>query len=152
MKPFIYIFLLIISLSLEAQQPESEQVKNVIIEFFEAFHKQDTSALKSMVKSDIKMQSIATNSEGTSTLTESTFGEFLKNIANIPKDITFEEKLLVFNIQIDGAMANVWTPYEFWYNGKFSHCGANSFQLMKVRNDWKIIYLIDTRRKKACKN
>ncbi len=47
-------------------------------------------------------------------------------------------------------MANAWTPYEFWYNGNFSHCGVNSFQLIKKDEKWKIIYLVDTRRKEGC--
>ncbi len=151
-KHFIFIFLLSISLSVKAQKSESEQVKNTIIEFFEAFHKQGTLALRAMVKGDITMRSIASYNEGGSELTESTFGEFLKNIASIPKEMTFEEKLLDFNIQIDSAMANAWTPYEFWFSGKLSHCGVNSFQLMKEDGQWKIIYLVDSRRKKGCQN
>ena len=65
----------------------------------------------------------------------------MNNIASIPKDRTFEEKLLDFSIQVDANMANAWTPYEFWYNGNFSHCGVNSFPLIKEEDTWKIIYL-----------
>lgn len=31
--------------------------------------------------------------------------------------------------------------------GKFIHCGANSFQLARLSGEWKIVHLIDTRRK-----
>ncbi len=48
-------------------------------------------------------------------------------------------------------MANVWAPYEFYLNNDFSHCGVNSFQLFFDGIQWKIIYLIDTRRKQGCK-
>ena len=48
-------------------------------------------------------------------------------------------------------MASVWTPYEFYFNGTFSHCGANSFQLFKEDNQWKIIFLVDIRRRENCK-
>ena len=57
--------------------------------------------------------------------------------------------ILGFDIKIDGNMANAWTPYEFWFDGNFSHCGINSFQLIKEDKTWKIIYLVDTRRKKC---
>ena len=97
------------------------------------------------------MQSIGKNKEGVVKLNQSDFAQFVKSIGSIPKDKTFEEKLLGFNIQVDGAMANAWTPYEFWFDGNFSHCGVNSFQLMKVKEDWKIIYLVDTRRREDCK-
>lgn len=140
------------TLIVNAQKTETENVKATIVEFFEAFHKQDTSKLKAMAKGDIKMQSISVDKEGKTVLQESDYSQFLKNIASIPKERTFEEKLLDFNIQVDGNMANAWTPYEFWYNGNFSHCGVNSFQLIKEDDEWKIIYLVDTRRREGCKN
>ena len=42
-----------------AQNSEEENVKQTIISFFDAFHKQDTVKLKSMAKGNIKMQSIS---------------------------------------------------------------------------------------------
>ncbi len=78
------------------------------------------------------------------------YEKFVQGLISIPKTTTFEEKLKSFSIQIDGAMANAWTPYEFWLNGAFHHCGVNSFQLVKYGANWKIVYLIDTRRKEDC--
>ncbi|WP_296382846.1 nuclear transport factor 2 family protein [Winogradskyella sp.] len=152
MKQLVLMFILSIGLNVNAQKSETENVKAKIIEFFDAFHKQDTTALKSMAKGDIKLQTISVNKEGKTVLQESSYKEFITSIASIPKDQTFEEKLLDFNIQVDGSMANAWTPYEFWFNGSFSHCGVNSFQLIKEGDDWKIIYLVDTRRRKGCDN
>ncbi|WP_073086188.1 3-methyl-2-oxobutanoate hydroxymethyltransferase [Winogradskyella jejuensis] len=134
-----------------AQTSEEAQVKQTIIDFFDAFHKQDTVKLKSMAKGNINMQSISVNKEGKTRLDENDYYGFVKNIAGIPDDKTFEEKLLDFKIRIDGKMANAWTDYEFWFNGNFSHCGVNSFQLVKEEDDWKIIYLVDTRRREGCK-
>ncbi|WP_299096972.1 nuclear transport factor 2 family protein [Winogradskyella sp.] len=150
MKNLTLLLVFFFVLNVQAQDTDSEAVKATIINFFEAFHKQDTTALKIMAKGNIKLQSIAVNKEGKSVLTESEYNQFLISIANIPKDNTFEERLLSFNIQVDGNMANAWTPYEFWYNGNFSHCGVNSFQLIKEDEEWKIIYLVDTRRREGC--
>ena len=41
-------------------------------------------------------------------------------------------------VKIRGPIANVWTPYDFWIDGKFSHCGIDSFDLIKVDGQWKI--------------
>ncbi|WP_296313397.1 nuclear transport factor 2 family protein [Winogradskyella sp. UBA3174] len=141
-----FVFTLIVS----AQKTEKHIVKTTIIEFFDAFHKQDTITMKAMVTDKIVLQSISTNNNGETILKEDDFNQFVKNIASIPKDRKFEEKLLDFNIQVDGGMANAWVVYEFWYQEKFSHCGVNSFQLMKVNDAWKIIYLVDTRRQDGC--
>ena len=67
-------------------------------------------------------------------------------MARIPQTMKIEEKILTYKIQVDGTMANVWAPYEFYANGKLSHTGVNSFQLFKDEGIWKIIYLVDTRR------
>lgn len=150
MKQFVFVLALVFTFSLNAQKSEFDNVKAVIVDFFDAFHKQDTTALKAMVTDKIILQSISTNKDGKTVLKEDDFGKFMKNIASIPKDRTFEEKLLDFSIQVDGNMANAWTPYEFWYQGKFSHCGVNSFQLIKDDKKWKIIYLVDTRRRENC--
>jgi hypothetical protein len=150
MKYFSVLIILALGLHANAQHFETKNVKTKIIEFFDSFHKQDTTAMRSMVTNNLKLQSISTNKKEESVLTETSFNKFLEGIASIPNDQTFEEKLLDFNIQIDGKMANVWTPYEFWYQGNFSHCGVNSFQLIKQSNEWKIFYLVDTRRKEEC--
>jgi hypothetical protein len=152
MKQLILILLLCIGLNINAQNPEEESVKATIIEFFDAFHKQDTTKLKAMVKGDIKLQSISVNKEGKTILQESDYNKFVKSIASIPKDKKFEEKLLDFSIQVDGKMANAWTPYEFWFDGNFSHCGVNSFQFIKEDEIWKIIYMVDTRRREGCQS
>ena len=137
-------------INVNAQDTEKDAVKATIENFFEAFHKQDTVALKTMAKGNINLQSISVNRKGKTVLQENDYQSFIKSIASIPKDNTFEEKLLDFSIQIDGQMANAWTPYEFWYNGNFSHCGVNSFQLIKEGETWKILYLVDTRRREGC--
>lgn len=62
-----------------------------------------------------------------------------------------EEKIIIDAIHTDGNLASVFTPYSFYLKGKFSHCGANSFQLVKQNDEWKIQYIIDTRRKENCK-
>ncbi len=92
------------------------------------------------------LQSVLENSVETK-LTFESVSKFYKSIATIPTTMTFLEKILSYSIQVDGAIANVWTPYEFYINGKLSHKGVNSFTLFKENNYWKIIYCIDTRRK-----
>lgn len=131
------------------QNSEEENVKQAIVNFFEAFHKQDTVKLKAMAKGNIKMQSVSVNKEGQTRVDNTNYYGFLNNIASIPKDKNFKEKILSFDIKVDGKMANAWTPYEFYFDGNFSHCGVNSFQLVKEGEDWKVIHLMDTRRRKC---
>lgn len=41
-------------------------------------------------------------------------------------------------VRVHGAIATVWTPYDFWLDGKFSHCGVDAFDLVKTDEGWKI--------------
>ena len=65
------------------------------------------------------------------------------------EDIWFE-KLLSYIINVDENLAIVWTPYEFYFNEIFRRCGVNAFQLFFNGEQWKIISIIDTRRKDNC--
>ncbi|MFT4612278.1 MAG: hypothetical protein ACI9OT_001661 [Gammaproteobacteria bacterium] len=77
------------------------------------------------VHKDVKMQSIGGNREGETVLNTSEFSTFLNSIVSIPKEKIFREEILNYKIQVDGNMAHVWTPYKFWFDGNFSHCGVN---------------------------
>ncbi|UII75642.1 nuclear transport factor 2 family protein [Flagellimonas sp. HMM57] len=156
MKYSILFFVFIISFgSMLAQGPNSSEldekaVKAVINTFFEGFHKQDSSIIKSTVADNVILQTTGRNEEGKTQFRSSEFSKFLASICSIPDSIKFEEKLTSFSIQVDRTMANAWVGYEFWLREEFSHCGINSFQLINFDGDWKIVYLIDTRGKEGC--
>jgi len=125
---------------------QKEQVQKTIETFFEGFHAKDTIKIKSTCSVNMILQSISENTKGNKLLDETT-KSFYKSIAAIPADAIFEERILSYNIQVDGSMAHAWTPYEFYVNGKLSHKGVNSFTLYLDKTTWKIIHIIDTRRK-----
>lgn len=41
-------------------------------------------------------------------------------------------------VLVRGQIALVWTPYEFWLDGKRSHCGIDTFDLVKVDGNWRV--------------
>ncbi len=138
-------------IQIQAQNLDSDKaVKAVIDTFFEGFHKGDTLLMKSVMKGNFTTQTIFKNREGKAILQTGNASDLVNAIANRPVDQKWDERLLSYDIKIDDNMANVWTPYEFWFNGKFRHCGVNSFQLFNDSDKWKIIYLIDTRRREEC--
>jgi len=147
-----FIVIIIISQSIEAQQVEKNQIKEVISLFFKGLQSGDTLLIKQTISKDLKLQTTFKNKEGKSILRNEDVSKFLNSVASKNTKDIWEEKLLSYHIQVDGTMANVWTPYEFYLNNDFSHCGVNSFQLFFDGKKWSIIYLIDTRRKQDCKN
>ncbi len=144
MKPLIFLAFFSLSSSIFAQ---NSNPKKVVDDFFTALHAKDTIALKQLCHPDIVMRTIANTKEGNK-LREEKFDLFLNSIASIPNNMIIFEKLLDYKVEIDGNLAHVWTPYEFYVNDKLSHIGANAFTLYNDNGKWQIIHLIDTRRKK----
>lgn len=152
MKTFILAFSLFITGTLLAQDNfTSADAKGIVNTFFEGFHKGDTTMMRSVLIKEVPLQTVATNQEGKHVMSNGSLDNLLNAIANRPAEQKWEEKLLDYTVQIDGNLAHVWTPYEFWLNGNFSHCGANAFTLAKTDSGWKIIHLIDSRRRSSCK-
>lgn len=150
-KALLILFFCLTSF-MHAQETDEILVKHAIDTFFDGFHKGDTTILKSVLGEKLILQTVYKDQAGKDILVTEDATKLIQAIANRPSDQKWDERLLSYNIQIDGTMANVWTPYEFWFNGTFSHCGVNSFQLFKGHGAWKIIYLIDTRRREDCQN
>jgi len=143
---------IVFSVGISAQnQSEKKTIKKVISTFFDSLHQGDSTLMKSTLHKDLKIQTTFTNKEGDKQLRTQTKAQLLKGVASKKVSDKYLEKLLSYTIKIDGNLASVWTPYEFYLNGNFSHCGANSFQLFNNNGQWEIIYLVDMRRRSNCK-
>ena len=151
MKFFLSCFLFFFVFTMTAQNNSEEAaIKEVIATFFKGLHNGDSAVVSKTFHEDIKIQTTSTQKENKVLVTESKT-KLLTSIADKNTAHVYFEKLLGINVQIDGNLASVWTPYEFYFNGTFSHCGANSFQLFNNNGFWQITYLIDMRRRTNCK-
>tara|TARA_R110002073_G_scaffold139232_2_gene289336 strand:- start:110322 stop:110768 length:447 start_codon:yes stop_codon:yes gene_type:complete len=144
------LFFCFIAANISAQSNQEAAIKETIAVFFDGLQRGDTLVLKKAISEDLVLQTAFINQQGVSVLRTENSVDFLKSLASKNPSDTWEENLLSYAIQVDGNMAQVWTPYEFYLNKKFSHCGVNSFQLFNDGTVWKIIYIIDTRRKQDC--
>lgn len=136
--------------AINAQNNETAKVKAAIDTFFEGFHKGDTTMMKTVMYGKFTTQTAFKDKDGNDVLRSSESTDLVNAIANRPSTEKWDERLLDYHIKVDNNMAIAWTPYQFWRNGEFSHCGVNSFQLFNDNGQWKIIYLIDTRQRTGC--
>lgn len=125
---------------------EMNNPENCITSFFEAFHDQDTVTMKSFIHDDMTLATIRSSTEDTLLMVQDV-REFYTSIASIPKSVKFHEELTKIEARTDGLIAHVWTEYTFLLNDEVSHKGVNAFTLLNDGESWKIIYLVDTRRK-----
>jgi hypothetical protein len=152
MPKIITLLIIFVLTTVVSAQTNNEQiaVKKTIETFFDGLHKGDSTIVSSTLHTTIKIQTTLTNKDGKKKLITDSKKKLLIGIANKKAENTYLEKLLSWDIKIDGNLASVWTPYQFYLNGKLSHCGANSYQLFNNNGKWEIIYLIDMRRRENC--
>ena len=149
MKNLIFIVLpLIICNSINAQinnHKDSVEVAQVIHNMFTAMKTSDTNLLKTCFSSTAVFQTIITRKDTTKVKNE-IVQDFINSIGKqVPSSL--DERITIGSLLIDATLASVWTPYQFYFKGQYSHQGVNSFQLVRHTEGWKIQYLIDTRRK-----
>ncbi len=130
-------------------QIQADSIKKVINSLFTAMKTGDSSMLIQSFADSAVLQTIAANKQGKVSVRNEDVREFAKQIASLPKGDA-DERITFDIIKVDADLAIVWAPYQFYYKGKFSHCGVDSFQLVRINGQWKIQYLIDTRRKDNC--
>ena len=145
MKKILFLLCLhVCTSSLQAQTAE-DSVKLVINKLFTAMRNADGTALKECFADSAILQTIT---RGGRIRTEAVTA-FVGQISTLKKD-SADERITFETVKVDDGLAIAWTPYKFYYAGNFSHCGVNSFQLIRVNGNWRIQYLIDTRRRINC--
>ncbi len=135
MRVFLVLFFMFLGFYCNAQKQE---VQKCIETFFEGFHQKDSIKMKLVCSDKIILQSISENPLKGNKLSNEMAKEFYKSIASIPASMKFQEKILSYNIQIDGSMAHVWAPYEFYLNDKLSHAGVTLLHYLKKKIPGKL--------------
>ncbi|WNI38438.1 nuclear transport factor 2 family protein [Chryseobacterium sp. SG20098] len=140
----IMAFLVLISISCLGQQ--NTDIEKPIRNLFLGMKNADPELVKSAFAESAVLQTITKDG----TVKSDSISDFIASVSKFTKG-DLDERIIVEAIHTDGNLATVFTSYSFYLKGKLSHCGANSFQLVKQNNEWKIQYIIDTRRKDNCK-
>jgi hypothetical protein len=45
-------------------------------------------------------------------------------------------------VRVSGPVAMIWLPYDFYLDGKWSHCGVDAFTLIKSQAGWRIATVV----------
>lgn len=149
MKKIIFSFVFTFFAFTSFSQSQEQEVQQVIQSLFDGMREKNVDKIANAFSEDALMQTVVANPDG-SEVNGNSVEDFLNRIRQTPAGTKLDERILDFQIKVDGTLASAWTPYEFYANDTFSHCGVNSFQLVKKSGGWKVVYIIDTRRKEGC--
>ena len=147
MKPILLILTFVSTTAF--CQSEETAVKQAVNRLFDGMKTSDTALIRSAFSAGPILQTIVRNKQGQTMVLTEPLDSFLVSVGRLHADV-YDERITFDVIKIDGELAIVWAPYKFYLGNKFSHCGADSFQLVKINGEWKIQYLIDTRRRQNC--
>ncbi|QJW88124.1 DUF4440 domain-containing protein [Spirosoma taeanense] len=145
----LFIGLVLITPALAQTATDEAAVRTTIKLLFDGMRKGDSTQIKNTFLPGATLQSIAKNKDGDVSVRNENIGQFAASVVKYPP-FALDERLSGMDIRIDGELATAWTPYVFYFQDKKSHCGVNSFTLVKVNGNWKIQNIIDTRRKDNC--
>jgi hypothetical protein len=153
MKKITFIVALIfpLSFSVLAQdfQADSVEIAGIIQDVFDGMRESDTSKMAPYMHSSVQMQSLNVSDNGNKVSQLNGAFAWLNAVAQ-NKGKIWDEQVSNMRIISDGAVATAWMDYKFYLGDELSHCGVNSFQFVKIVDNWKIIYIIDSRNKNNC--
>lgn len=148
MKPVLTLLTILFAINSFAQNDEAT-IQQTINKLFDGMRQSDTAMIRSAFASQAILQTVVKNREGQVSVRSESLDLFIASISK-PHNEVYDERIEFDLIKIDADLAIAWTPYKFYVGNTFSHCGVDSYQLVKINGKWKIQYLIDTRRKENC--
>lgn len=131
-----------------AQTAEQEVLK-VVTQMFDGMRNADSAAVRAVFVPGARFASIDPRATPPSVRFDSV-GGWINGIAGSNK--RWNEQIYDVQVKVDGDMAHVWSPYTFYLDGKWNHCGVNSMELLKINSAWKLTQLSDTRKREACRD
>jgi hypothetical protein len=136
-----------------AAAADSAAVVATVQRLFDAMAKRDTAAARAILLPG--SQFISVRSGGPAT------GNPLALAPRRQSDTTFLRSLAAGRerllerfwapvVRVHGPLAEVWTRYDFHIDGKFSHCGIDSFSLLRTAGGWQIAGIVYTVESTGC--
>jgi ketosteroid isomerase-like protein len=132
--------------SLPAQTGDGRAAIGVVRTMFAALAKGDTAAMRATFHPDARVVQTGTK-DGKPFNRVNPIDDFLRSIGGAAGK-KLEEQIIAPTVQVEDNLAVVWAKYRFLVDGKSSHCGVDSYQLVRTDAGWKLLHIVDTQ--KAC--
>jgi hypothetical protein len=119
----------------ESPTVEEGEVAQVAVAFLAALSVADTTALARLLAPQAMIHSVR-GGEGEATLRAVNREAFLTSLGG--EEQVLLERMWDPKVMVQDRVAMVWTPYDFYLNGAFSHCGIDVFTLLKGEEGWQV--------------
>jgi hypothetical protein len=126
---------------------EEAAVVEVVKVFFEAMTAKDVERSSTLMTADGILYGYRETAEGLQ-IVRPTHASYLEGLANRENELI--ERFWDPKVLLHDRMAVVWTPYDLYVDGEFSHCGIDSFSLLKTEQGWKITGIVFSMEAENC--
>jgi predicted enzyme related to lactoylglutathione lyase len=133
---------------LAAQTDDAKAAVRAVEKMFEALKAGDTAGMRAVMHPDARVIQTGTR-EGQPWARVNTLDAFLKAIGGAAGR-KLEERIYNPEVRIDDNLATVWVQYDFLVNDQVSHCGVDSYQLVRTADGWRVLQVVDTQRREGC--
>ena len=104
--------------------------------FFDTMNSKDQDGARQVLDPEGDFVSIRWDEDGAPLIRRAENAEYL---AGLPGESeTYLERMWEPTVHVHGPIAVVWTQYDFYVDGEFSHCGVDAFQLLRRDGGWVI--------------
>ena len=133
-----------------AQDPPGDRaaVLAVVKRLFDGMRAGDSAAVRATFHPQALLASTVAK-EGAATVRIDTVDAFVRAVGT-PHAEVWDERIRNPRVELDGPLASVWVEYSFYLGNKFLHCGIDAFQIARDGDAWRIVALMDTRRRDGC--
>jgi Domain of unknown function (DUF4440) len=140
MRAALLLSILFLSTSL-AEDPEEKIILTTVQHLFDAMSAHDAEAARSVLIPEGRVSGVSASGKPTNVSQE----DFAARLGTAKQK--YLERMWNPKVQARNGIATVWAEYDFHLDGKFHHCGIDSFSLVKTPEGWRIagiVYSVET--------
>jgi hypothetical protein len=141
----ILLVVLTISTSAQAPDPDRDAVLGAVQAFFDTMTARDVEGARKILQPQGRFHAMRLR-DGKPDVHAFANEEYFADLQSSKQ--TMRERIWNPEVRVHGLIASVVAPYDFWIDGKQSHCGTDSFDLIKTEDGWKIaggVYTVESK-------
>ena len=142
--PIVIAVLLTTTLSAQSANSEKDAVLKAVQIFFETMAAKDVEGARAILQPQGRFHAMRMR-DGKPDVRAFANEEYLADLQASKQRM--RERIWNPEVSVHGLIATFRAPYDFWIDGKLSHCGIDAFDLIKTGDGWKIaggVYTVES--------
>jgi len=130
-----------------AAQVDADDPAAVVESLFAAMKEGDADAMQALMHEEVRLVTTGVR-DGVPSARAVDVAAWLQSVRQSQREL--DERIHDTEVHVDQGLASVWTRYDLYVDGAFSHCGVDAFLLVATEGGWKILSIADTRTQEGC--